>query len=61
MARSPTATRGTTRRFWSRNNVRRRGTGGMVLGLFEMASSKETVQLTPGDVIIAFSDGAPGR
>jgi hypothetical protein len=33
----------------------------MVLGLFEMASSKETVQLTPGDVIIAFSDGAPGR
>lgn len=38
--------------------VRRLETGGMVLGLFEHASfDEETLQLQPGDVIIAFSDG----
>jgi serine phosphatase RsbU (regulator of sigma subunit) len=38
--------------------VRRLETGGMVLGLFEHISfEEETLQLQPGDVIIAFSDG----
>lgn len=42
----------------SGKTVRRLETGGMVLGLFEMASfEEETVILKPGDVIIAFSDG----
>ncbi len=42
----------------SGTTVRRLETGGMVLGLFELASfEEETVQLHPGDVIIAFSDG----
>jgi sigma-B regulation protein RsbU (phosphoserine phosphatase) len=42
----------------SGTTVRRLETGGMVLGLFELASfEEETVQLNPGDVIIAFSDG----
>jgi phosphoserine phosphatase RsbU/P len=42
----------------SGTTVRRLETGGMVLGLFELASfEEETVQLKPGDVIIAFSDG----
>ena len=42
----------------SGTTVRRLETGGMVLGLFELASfEEETVQLKPGDVVIAFSDG----
>lgn len=42
----------------SKDGLRRLETGGMVLGLFEVASwEEETVTLTPGDVIIAFSDG----
>jgi serine phosphatase RsbU (regulator of sigma subunit) len=42
----------------SGTTVRRLETGGMVLGLFELASfEEETVQLKPGDVLIAFSDG----
>jgi sigma-B regulation protein RsbU (phosphoserine phosphatase) len=40
------------------DNVRRLEAGGVVLGLFEHASyEEETLSLTPGDVIIAFSDG----
>jgi sigma-B regulation protein RsbU (phosphoserine phosphatase) len=40
------------------DGVRRLETGGVVLGLFEHAVfEEETLQLTPGDVIIAFSDG----
>src|SRR4051812_30470215 len=42
----------------SGTTVRRLETGGMVLGLFELASfEEETITLKPGDVIIAFSDG----
>ena len=42
----------------SGSEVRRLDTGGMVLGLFETAAfEEETVQLRPGDVIVAFSDG----
>jgi phosphoserine phosphatase RsbU/P len=42
----------------SGTTVRRLEKGGMVLGLFELATfEEETVQLKPGDVIIAFSDG----
>jgi phosphoserine phosphatase RsbU/P len=38
--------------------VRRLETGGMVLGLFEHAAfEQETVMLSPGDFIVAFSDG----
>jgi sigma-B regulation protein RsbU (phosphoserine phosphatase) len=38
--------------------VRRLETGGMVLGLFEHATfEQETLSLTPGDVVVAFSDG----
>ena len=38
--------------------VRRLETGGLVLGLFADASwDEETIQLSPGDAIIAFSDG----
>src|SRR6185436_2203770 len=40
------------------NGVRRLETGGMVLGLFEHAAfEQETLSLSPGDVIVAFSDG----
>jgi sigma-B regulation protein RsbU (phosphoserine phosphatase) len=42
----------------SRDGVRRLETGGTVLGLFEDAKfDEETVRLSPGDVIVAFSDG----
>ena len=42
----------------SATGVRRLETGGMVLGLFEHAAfEEETVQLSPGDFIVAFSDG----
>jgi sigma-B regulation protein RsbU (phosphoserine phosphatase) len=38
--------------------VRRLETGGMVLGLFEHVTfDEETLPLSPGDVIVAFSDG----
>jgi sigma-B regulation protein RsbU (phosphoserine phosphatase) len=38
--------------------VRRLETGGMVLGLFDHATfDQEVVQLSPGDIIVAFSDG----
>jgi serine phosphatase RsbU (regulator of sigma subunit) len=41
-----------------RESVRRLETGGLVLGLFEHAAfEEETLQLSPGDVIVAFSDG----
>jgi len=40
------------------DGVRRLEAGGMVLGLFEHATfDEETLQLQPGDVIVAFSDG----
>jgi len=40
------------------SGVRRLETGGMVLGLFEQSTfDEETVQLQPGDFIVAFSDG----
>ena len=40
------------------SGVRRLETGGMILGLFDHAAfDEETVQLSPGDVIVAFSDG----
>jgi len=40
------------------SGVRRLETGGMVLGLFEHAEfAQETVMLSPGDFIVAFSDG----
>ena len=40
------------------NGVRRLETGGLVLGLFEEASfDEETVAMSPGDLIVAFSDG----
>jgi serine phosphatase RsbU (regulator of sigma subunit) len=40
------------------STIRRLETGGVVLGLFESASfDEETVTLTPGDLIVAFSDG----
>jgi phosphoserine phosphatase RsbU/P len=42
----------------SGSGIRRLETGGMVLGLFEHAQfEEETVKLTPGDYVIAFSDG----
>jgi serine phosphatase RsbU (regulator of sigma subunit) len=42
----------------SASGVRRLDTGGLVLGLFAHASfDEEIVQLQPGDVIVAFSDG----
>jgi sigma-B regulation protein RsbU (phosphoserine phosphatase) len=40
------------------NGVRRLETGGMVLGLFENATfQEESIALSPGDTVIAFSDG----
>jgi len=40
------------------DGIRRLETGGVVLGLFEMASfEEETLTLQPGDLIVAFSDG----
>jgi sigma-B regulation protein RsbU (phosphoserine phosphatase) len=42
----------------TRSGVKRLETGGMVLGLFEQSTfEEETLQLQPGDFIIAFSDG----
>ena len=42
----------------SASGVRRLETGGLVLGLFEHATfDEETLVLTPGDFIVAFSDG----
>jgi sigma-B regulation protein RsbU (phosphoserine phosphatase) len=42
----------------SKDGVRRLDAGGIVLGLFEHAHwDEETVRLSPGDVVIAFSDG----
>lgn len=41
-----------------RDGVRRLEAGGLILGMFEAATfEEETVQLSPGDVVIAFSDG----
>ena len=38
--------------------MRRLETGGVVLGLFDKASyEEETLALSPGDLIVAFSDG----
>jgi sigma-B regulation protein RsbU (phosphoserine phosphatase) len=40
------------------DGVKRLETGGLILGLFEMATfEEETIQLAPGDVLVAFSDG----
>jgi len=42
----------------SRDQIRRLETGGVVLGLFDTATfEEETIQLAPGDFILAFSDG----
>jgi serine phosphatase RsbU (regulator of sigma subunit)/pSer/pThr/pTyr-binding forkhead associated (FHA) protein len=42
----------------SRSGIRRLDKGGVVLGLFEQATfEEETVNLEPGDLIVAFSDG----
>jgi sigma-B regulation protein RsbU (phosphoserine phosphatase) len=42
----------------SAQGARRLETGGLVLGLFERATfDEETVTLSPGDFIVAFSDG----
>ncbi len=42
----------------SRDRIRRLEAGGVVLGLFDSASfEEETLQLSPGDFILAFSDG----
>jgi serine phosphatase RsbU (regulator of sigma subunit) len=42
----------------SATGIRRLETGGTVLGLFESASyDEDTVRLSPGDIIVAFSDG----
>ena len=42
----------------SRDRIRRLETGGVVLGLFDTATfEEETIQLAPGDFILAFSDG----
>jgi phosphoserine phosphatase RsbU/P len=42
----------------SRNGVRRLDTGGLVLGIFEDSTyEEEMLMLSPGDVVIAFSDG----
>jgi sigma-B regulation protein RsbU (phosphoserine phosphatase) len=42
----------------NRQSTRRLEVGGMVLGLFPTATyEEETLQLEPGDVIVAFSDG----
>src|SRR5581483_4014506 len=44
----------------SADGARRLDVGGVVLGLFEHASfEEETIQLAPGDIIVAFSDGVP--
>lgn len=41
-----------------RESIRRLETGGLVLGLFDHAAfEEEALTLTPGDVIVAFSDG----
>jgi serine phosphatase RsbU (regulator of sigma subunit) len=41
-----------------KDKIRRLETGGIVLGLFDTASfDEETIQLEPGDYILAFSDG----
>lgn len=41
-----------------RDRVLRLETGGMILGMFEMAPYEEaTVQLEPGDTVVVFSDG----
>jgi sigma-B regulation protein RsbU (phosphoserine phosphatase) len=40
------------------DSVKRLETGGLILGLFETATFEEdTIQLSPGDVLVAFSDG----
>ena len=42
----------------TQSGVRRLETGGMVLGLFEQSTfDEETLQMQPGDFIVAFSDG----
>jgi sigma-B regulation protein RsbU (phosphoserine phosphatase) len=42
----------------SRDGVRRLDTGGLVLGIFEDSTyEEEMLMLSPGDVVIAFSDG----
>jgi serine phosphatase RsbU (regulator of sigma subunit)/pSer/pThr/pTyr-binding forkhead associated (FHA) protein len=42
----------------TRSGIRRLETGGMILGLFEDASfEEETLTMSPGDVVVAFSDG----
>jgi len=42
----------------TRTGVRRLETGGLVLGMFEQATfEEETLQLSPGDFIVTFSDG----
>jgi len=42
----------------TRSGVKRLETGGMVLGLFEQSTfDEETLQMQPGDFIVAFSDG----
>jgi serine phosphatase RsbU (regulator of sigma subunit) len=41
-----------------KDKIRRLETGGIVLGLFDTAAfDEETIQLEPGDYIVAFSDG----
>ncbi|OFW01520.1 MAG: hypothetical protein A3I61_07190 [Acidobacteria bacterium RIFCSPLOWO2_02_FULL_68_18] len=41
-----------------RDTIRRLETGGLVLGLFEHAAfEEEALRLSPGDVVVAFSDG----
>jgi sigma-B regulation protein RsbU (phosphoserine phosphatase) len=42
----------------TKSGVKRLETGGMVLGLFEQSTfEEETLQMQPGDFIVAFSDG----
>src|SRR5438045_8875657 len=42
----------------SPSGVRRLETGGVVLGLFDHAAfEEETVTMTPGDLLVTFSDG----
>ena len=44
--------------LWRKNDVTRLDKGGLILGLFEHAVfEEETVQLEPGDLMVAFSDG----
>ena len=44
--------------LFGRSGIRRLETGGTILGLFEAAFyDEETVELDPGDVVLAFSDG----